>query len=55
MELDKRNFRRKLKSLNILIDLEEQQQEVSHRPAKLYKFDEHSFEKKLSNGLKFEI
>lgn len=55
VELDKRNFRRKLKSLNILIDLEEQQQEVSHRPAKLYKFDEKSFQKKLSNGLKFEI
>ena len=55
MELDKRNFRRKLNSLNILIDLDEQQQEVAHRPAKLYKFDEQSFEKKLSDGLKFEI
>ncbi|GLR15552.1 NUDIX hydrolase [Portibacter lacus] len=55
IELDKRNFRRKLRSLNILIDLEERQQEVSHRPAKLYKFDEHSFEKKSSDGLKFEI
>ncbi len=55
MELDKRNFRRKLRSLNILIDLEEHQVEVSHRPAKLYKFDEKSFEKKLSSGLKFEI
>lgn len=55
IELDKRNFRRKLRSLNILIDLEEQQREVSHRPAKLYKFDEKSFEKKFSDGLKFEI
>lgn len=55
IELDKRNFRRKLKSLNILIDLNEHQQEVSHRPAKLYKFDERSFEKNYSDGLKFEI
>ena len=55
LELDKRNFRRKLKSLNILIDLNEQQQEVSHRPAKLYKFDESLFEANQSNGLKFEI
>ncbi|WP_235298320.1 NUDIX hydrolase [Portibacter marinus] len=55
IELDKRNFRRKLRSLNILIDLEEQQREVNHRPAKLYKFDDKSFEKKRSNGLKFEI
>jgi 8-oxo-dGTP diphosphatase len=55
IELDKRNFRKKLKSLNILIDLEEQQKEVSHRPAKLYRFDEQSFERKKSAGLKFEI
>ena len=55
IELDKRNFRRKLKSLNILIDLNEQQQEVSHRPAKLYKFDHEAFEKKRMDGLKFEI
>lgn len=55
IQLDKRNFRRKLRSLNILIDLGEQQREVSHRPAKLYKFDEKSFEKERSKGLKFEI
>lgn len=55
IELDKRNFRRKLRSLNILVDLEEQQREVSHRPAKLYKFDEMSFQEKITDGLKFEI
>ena len=55
LELDKRNFRRKLRSLNILIDLGEHQQEVSHRPAKLYKFDEGSFETQSLKGLKFEI
>ena len=55
IELDKRNFRRKLRSLNILIDLEEHQKEVSHRPARLYKFDEESFKSKTNQGLKFEI
>jgi hypothetical protein len=55
MELDKRNFRRKLHSLKILIDLDEHQKEVSHRPAKLYKFDEESFRAKKNEGLKFEI
>ena len=55
IELDKRNFRRKLRALNILIDLGEHQQEVSHRPAKLYKFDQESFERKRTKGLKFEI
>lgn len=55
IELDKRNFRRKLRSLNILLDIGEQQQEVSHRPARLYKFDEESFNKKNRSGLKFEL
>lgn len=55
IELDKRNFRRKLKSLNILVDLKEHQQEVAHRPAKLYRFDDLTFENQLSTGLKFEI
>lgn len=55
LELDKRNFRRKLRSLKILIDVGEQQKQVSHRPAKLYKFDESSFESQTLKGLKFEI
>lgn len=54
--LDRRNFRRKLKSLDLLIDLEEWQDNVSHRPAKLYSFDFQKYYKKKNKGtLSFEI
>ena len=38
-KLDKRNFRKKILSMNFLIDLNELQEGVAHRPAKLFKFD----------------
>jgi len=38
-KIDKRNFRRKLNSLNLLIESEEQEEGVHHRPAKLYSFN----------------
>ena len=37
--LDKRNFRKKILSMKLLIDLDETQEGVAHRPAKLYEFD----------------
>ena len=55
IELDKRNFRRKILSLDVLVDLNETQQDVSHRPAKLFSFDHHKYQKKRSNGFKFEV
>jgi len=39
IELDRRNFRRKLMGQEFLTDLEEFQDNVSHRPAKLYSFN----------------
>jgi 8-oxo-dGTP diphosphatase len=50
VELDKRNFRRKLKSMGILKDLGELEVSVSHRPAKLYSFDRSSYERNMSAG-----
>ena len=55
IQLDKRNFRRKLKSLEILKDLGEIQDSVSHRPAGLYAFDEKVYEKKKKSGFNFEL
>lgn len=56
IKLDKRNFRRKLNSLDLLIDLNESQDDVSHRPAKLYRFDEEKYEQKVEAGnLTFEL
>lgn len=55
IELDKRNFRRKIMSLDILIDLNETQQDVAHRPANLYSFDHKKYDEKRSDGFKFEV
>lgn len=54
IELDKRNFRRKLKSMDILMDLDEMQENVAHRPARLYSFDFKSYhQRKREKGLDF--
>lgn len=55
IELDKRNFRRKLRSLGLLKSTGITQKEVSHRPAKLYHFDHDKYETRLSDGIHFEI
>lgn len=53
--LDKRNFRKKILSMNLLIDLEEMQEGVAHRPAKLYMFDSQTYEEFLQDGFSFEV
>ncbi len=53
--LDKRNFRKKITSMNLLIDLNEMQEGVAHRPAKLYQFDKEKYEKFISEGFSFEL
>ncbi len=55
IELDKRNFRRKLRSLNLLIDTGTIQSDVAHRPAKLFSFNHDLYEQQMSEGLHFEL
>lgn len=55
VKLDKRNFRRKLNSLNILIEHKELQTDVSHRPAKLYSFDKKFYSEKLDRKINFDF
>lgn len=43
--LDRRNFRKKFASMDLLIDINEMEQDVSHRPGKLYKFNFEKYEK----------
>jgi 8-oxo-dGTP diphosphatase len=38
-KLDKRNFRKKITSLQVLQPLEELEQGVAHRAARLYRYD----------------
>jgi len=54
-DLDKRNFRKKILSMDLLIDLDESQEGVAHRPAKLYKFDRERYERFQEEGFSFEL
>jgi 8-oxo-dGTP diphosphatase len=55
IELDKSNFRRKILHMKLLVPLDEKQQDVSHRAAKLYKFDAEIYEKLTEKGFNFEF
>jgi len=44
VELDRRNFRKKVLSTGLLIDLKEMEANVRHRPAKLFKFNRQKYE-----------
>lgn len=54
-DLDKRNFRKKLLGMDLLIELDEVQRGVAHRAARLYSFDEKKYERLKKNGFNFEI
>ena len=54
-ELDKRNFRKKILSMGIVIELNEIQQDVAHRAARLYRFDEQRYRRLRKKGFNFEI
>lgn len=54
-ELDKRNFRKKILSMNILQELEEIESGVAHRAARLYRFDKANYQKLMRQGSNFEV
>lgn len=54
-ELDARNFRKKVLSLNVLVKLDEKDKSTSRRGAFLYKFDDKNYQKLLKSGYNFEI
>jgi 8-oxo-dGTP diphosphatase len=43
VELDKRNFRRKILKTSFVVPLDEKQTGVAHKPARLFKFDKKNF------------
>ena len=45
VKLDRRNFRKKFFSMDFLVDLDEIETDVPHRPGRLYKFDYDKFER----------
>ena len=53
--LDKRNFRKKLLAMGILEELDEIQQDVAHRAARLYRFDRQKYRDLAKQGFHFEL
>ena len=54
-ELDKRNFRKKMLSMKLLVDDLLYQEGVPHRPAKLFRFDKERYETLKKEGFNFQI
>jgi len=55
IKLDRRNFRKKFFSMDFLVDIGEEEQNVRHRPGRLYKFNYEKYEKKkkIWSGIDF--
>lgn len=53
--LDKRNFRKKILSMGILEQLDEVEQDVAHRAARLFRFDRKKYRQLVKQGFNFEI
>lgn len=53
--LDKRNFRKKILGMDLLVELDEIEQDVSHRAARLYRFDEAKYRRLVKRGFHFEV
>lgn len=53
--LDKRNFRRKVLAMDFLEETDEIQQDVAHRAARLYRFNEAKYRKLVKQGFLFEL
>ncbi|MCB0283095.1 MAG: NUDIX hydrolase [Calditrichaeota bacterium] len=54
-ELDKRNFRKKILSMNLLEKLDEKQMDVAHRRPHLYRFDKKNYQRLKQSGFNFEL
>ena len=52
---DKRNFRKKLLKLDILIALDEKETNVAHRAAQLYRFDQAKYAERQKIGFNFDL
>ncbi|MFC2137698.1 NUDIX domain-containing protein [Bacteroidota bacterium] len=53
VDLDNRNFRKKIANLKYILPLNEKQKGVAHKPAELYKFDKKIYMKNRKDSLGF--
>lgn len=54
-QLDKRNFRKKILSMGFIVELDEIEQDVAHRAARLYSFDGRKYRQLVRAGFNFEL
>jgi 8-oxo-dGTP diphosphatase len=54
-ELDKRNFRKRVLGMDLLVETDEVQQDVAHRAARLFRFDERKYRRLAKAGFNFEL
>jgi 8-oxo-dGTP diphosphatase len=53
--LDKRNFRKKILGMGLLLELDEVEMDVAHRAARLYRFDRAKYQQLQKRGFNFEV
>ncbi len=53
--LDKRNFRKKIAELGVVVETDRMETGVSHRPSRLHRFDERRYRALKKQGYGFEI
>ena len=53
--VDKRNFRKKVLEMGLLDELDEVEQDVAHRAARLYRFNGKRYRELLKRGFSFEL
>ena len=54
-EIDKRNFRKKVMATGLLLETDEVEQDVAHRAARLFRFDEKTYRKLEKEGFVFDL
>lgn len=55
VELDKRNFRKKILGMGLLKALEEKEKNVAHKAARFYSFDQKKYKDLTAKGFNFEL
>lgn len=54
-ELDKRNFRKKILAMDLLVETDEVEHGVRHRAARLYRFDRRKYDRLTKQGFEFAM
>ena len=54
-KLDKRNFRKRVLAMDLLVETDELERDVAHRAARLYRFDERKYRRLAEAGFNFEL